>query len=369
MALIIVLSVTNGFQQLATSLFNDFDPDYKVTALQGKTFTISQNKINKLRKIEGIEHITHVVEETALIKYGDKQIVARLKGYSDEFISYSPLDSAIIDGNFTLKSGQHNFAVMGVGTAMRLNVHLSNFTKSLSVFIPKRNTSTGIMDQPFISKSINPSGIFSLQQDIDSKYLLVPLRFMRELLEYDNEITSLEIMLRTGSAIEETQVEIQNILGDQFLIKNRYQQQELLYKIMKSEKVVTFFILAFIILVASFNIIGSLTILILDKKKDIGVLWSMGANTRVIRWIFLLEGILITMIGAVTGIFIGGLISWLQQEFGLIQLQSDGNFIIEAYPVKILWQDFLTVFVTVASIGVLASWIAIRKLRPSLSKN
>ncbi|MBI9032998.1 MAG: ABC transporter permease [Bacteroidales bacterium] len=368
MALIIVLSVTNGFQQLATSLFNVFDPDIKISPVVGKTFTPDQVYLDKLYEIEGVRNVTSVVEETALVKYGDKQVVARLKGYSDDFTEYATLDSAIIDGSLKLKSGQHDFAVIGVGVAMQLNVHLSNFTDHLSVFIPKRNLSSGVLDQGFINKNIAPSGVFSLQQEIDSKYILLPLRFMRELLEYNNELTSLEIMIDADADIEDVQIAFQELLNDDFVVKNRFQQQELLYKIMKSEKLVTFFILAFIILVASFNVIGVLTILILDKKKDIGVLWSMGADSRLIKQIFLFEGILVTLIGALGGLLVGGLISWLQQNYGFIQLQSEGNFIVDAYPVKILWQDFVLVFGVVASIGLLASWLAIRNLKPSLMK-
>jgi len=205
-----------------------------------------------------------------------------------------------------------------------------------------------------------PSGIFSIEQDFDAKYILVPIDFARDLLEYNNEVTAIEIKVKPGQDIEKIQYKIQKILGPGFEVKNRYQQQEIFYKIMTSEKWAIFFILTFILIVASLNVIGSLTMLILDKKKDISTLSHLGANWNSIRKIFLLNGWINTLLGAFTGIILGLLICWLQVQFGFVKLQGSGTFVIDVYPVKILANDVILVLITVLFIGYITSWIPVR---------
>ena len=219
------------------------------------------------------------------------------------------------------------------------------------------------IEKAFNSKNIFPSAIFSIQQDFDIKYALVPLDFARELLEYDDELTAIELGIVADAEVNKIQKKISKILGEKYTVKNRFEQQVLLYKIMKSEKWAIFFILTFILIIATFNVIGSLTMLILDKKKDIAILHSMGAGKHLIKRIFLIEGMLISIGGAITGLLLGGLISWLQQKFGIISLgNGSGTFVVDNYPVKIVINDFIMVFITVITIGYIAAWYPVKQL-------
>jgi lipoprotein-releasing system permease protein len=239
----------------------------------------------------------------------------------------------------------------------------------ISVYIPKRIGSiTGLPQESFSNELIRPSAIFSVQQDFDDKYMLVPLRFARRLLDYTDEVTGVELRLAKGADAAHIQEKVASIAGPAFRIQNRFQQQEVLYKIMKSEKWAVFLILTFILIVASFNVIGSLTMLILDKQKDIGILRSLGARDAVIKQIFFFEGLLITLSGALTGLILGLAVCFLQEKFGLIKLQGGGSFIISAYPVKMIATDFLYVFLTIALIGTAAAWIPVRRIAVHLRK-
>lgn len=364
MALVVVLSVFNGFESLVTDLFNTFDPDLKITVKQGKTFYADTLPEKTLKSLEGVKRYTKVVEEDALLRYKNKQYIATIKGVSEDFESLSGLDTMIVSGDFQLQTKDLNYAVMGYGVAYYLGLRLGDFKNPVSVYVPRRTARGAPLNpaQAFNTRIIHPSGIFSIQQDFDSKYVIVPLRFARQLLEYDKELTAVEIGIRKGVSIENIQNRVEKIAGERFDVKNRFQQQELLYKIMQSEKWAVFLILSFILLIATFNIIGSLSMLILDKRKDIGILRSMGASNKLIRHIFLMEGLMISLSGALLGLLLGGLVSWLQVEFGLIKLQAGSTFIIEAYPVEMQRMDFVYVFATVFLIGFAAAWFPVRQI-------
>ena len=364
MALVVILSVFNGFEELVTRLFNTFNPDLQITINEGKTFTLDQLPADSIRDLKGVVRFTEVVEENALLKYRDKQHLATIKGVSREFQDFSRLDTMMVEGEFILQAPGSRYAVVGYGVAYYLSINLRDFTTPISVYVPKRTRKTiTSLDNAFNINQIFPSGIFSIQQDFDSKYMLVPIDFARELLEYEKEVTSVELGIDPDSDIRSIQASVGEMVGDKFSVKNRFQQQEMLYKIMKSEKWAIFLILTFILLIATFNVIGSLSMLILDKKKDIAVLWSMGANNKLIKRIFLTEGLLISLSGAVLGIMLGALVCWLQQRFGLISLGGGtGSFVIDAYPVKMVLNDFILVFLTVFIIGFIASWFPVRQI-------
>ena len=364
MALIIVLSVFNGFEGLITSLFNAFNPDFSITAAKGKTFDFDEFPEDEIKKIPGVFAVTQVVEENALLKYRDKQYIATVKGVSGEFEKMSGVDTMLIDGKFVLKEGGIPRMIMGAGVAYYLGASLLDLLNPITVYVPQREgfLSTN-PDKAFVSKNIFPSSVFSIQQEFDSRYVVVPVEFMRELLNYNNEVTSVEIGIEKGYSTDEIETRIKKILGPGFSVKNRFEQEELLYKIMRSEKWAIFFILTFILIIATFNVISSLTMLILDKKKDIAVLHSMGASNRLIRRIFLTEGIMISVGGALSGLIIGGLISWIQQNYGIISLGGgSGSFVVDAYPVKIILSDFFLVFATVVVIGFLAAWYPAKRI-------
>ena len=359
-ALIVVLSVFNGFDNLVRSLFNSFDPDLKITSVIGKTFSSDNEKIQMLEKAEGILYLTEVVEENALLRYDERQYIATIKGVGEDFVKMSGIDSMIIDGDFTLVEEGKPYAVIGQGVAFNLAVGL-NFISPIIFYVP-RNTKLISMNpaKAFNRKYIFPSGVFAIQQDFDSKYVIVPLFFARDLLGYTNEVSSIEIKIDPAYETSMVQENIKELLGPDFSVKNRFEQQELLYKIMKSEKWAIFLILTFILVVASFNVIGSLTMLIIEKKNDIGILRSMGTSISVLRQIFLFEGWMISLLGAFAGLILGTLICWTQQHFGIIKLQGSGSFVIDAYPVSIEIPDLIWIFLIVLLIGYLAAWYPVR---------
>lgn len=360
MALIVILSVFNGFDDLIKSLFNTFDPEIEVTLKEGKTFSLSDTVLMDLNNIDGVGNVARIVEENVLLKYDDKYHPGIIKGVSDGYAALTGIDSMIVDGEFILKDEKNNYAVIGQGVAYYLSVGLT-FVSPLQIYVPKENASVSMdPNQAFSRKYIYPSGIFAIQQEFDSKFVLVPLQFAKELLGYDTQINALEVQLQENANVQDVKEKLQLLLGSQFAIKDRFEQNELLYKIMKSEKWAIFLILTFILIIASFNIIGSLTMLIIDKQEDIAILQSLGAEYSLVRKIFLFEGWFISIGGAIIGLVLGFLVCWLQQTFGIVPIDNAGNFIITAYPVKMLFTDFLFILFTVIAIGFLAAWYPVR---------
>jgi lipoprotein-releasing system permease protein len=368
-ALIIVLSVFNGFESVVKSLFSVFDPDIEITIVQGKTFHSNQVNEDQIRSLPGVVSYTEVVEENALLYYKKQQYLATIKGVDSLYQHNSPLDSLLVTGEMTLQDDSLDFAVPGYGIAYFLDIDMNAPDNFISVYIPKRTGSiTGLPQESFYSELIQPIGIFSVQQDFDDKYMLVPLRFARRLLDYSDEVTSIELRLAKGADSKSIQEKIATIAGPEFRVQNRFQQQEVLYKIMKTEKWAVFLILTFILIVASFNVVGSLTMLILDKQKDIGILRSLGARDATIKQIFFLEGLLITLTGAIAGLILGLLVCILQLKFGFVKLQGGGSFIMDSYPVQVMLTDFIYVFITIALIGIASAWLPVKRISVMLRK-
>lgn len=363
-ALIIVLSVFNGFESVVISLFSVFDPDIKITAVEGKTFHTTDLDAEKIRNLPGVISYTEVVEENALLHYKKQQYLATIKGVDSVYQQKSPLDSLIVAGKMLLQNDSSDYAVAGYGIAYFLNIDLNAPDNYISVYIPSRNATPGALPQEsFNNELIQPSGVFSIQQDFDDKYMLVPLRFARRLMDYTDEVTSIEIRLAKGTDVARLKNAIAGIAGKEYKIRSRFEQQEVLYKIMKSEKWAVFLILTFILIVASFNSAGSLSMLILDKQKDIRILHSLGAGVKIVRRIFFIEGLLITLTGAISGLFLGLLVCYLQQEFGIIKLQGGGSFIISAYPIKLIATDFIYVFGALLLIGLATAWLPAKNIK------
>jgi lipoprotein-releasing system permease protein len=368
-ALIIVLSVFNGFESVVKSLFSVFDPDIEITIVQGKTFHSNQVNEDQIRSLPGVISYTEVVEENALLYYKKQQYLATIKGVDSLYQHNSPLDSLLVTGEMTLQDDSLDFAVPGYGIAYFLDIDMNAPDNFISVYIPKRKGNiTGMPQESFYSELIRPIGIFSVQQDFDDKYMLVPLRFARRLLDYSDEVTSIELRLAKGADSKSIQEKIATIAGPEFRVQNRFQQQEVLYKIMKTEKWAVFLILTFILIVASFNVVGSLTMLILDKQKDIGILRSLGARDATIKQIFFLEGLLITLTGAIAGLILGLLVCILQLKFGFVKLQGGGSFIMDSYPVQVMLTDFIYVFITIALIGIASAWLPVKRISVMLRK-
>ena len=360
MALIIVLSVFNGFDDLIKSMFSNFDPDIKITPAQGKVLEPQEEKLAAACKLDCISLVCETLEENVLLEYDKHMNPGIIKGVPDSYSHLTGIDTTLINGTFTLNDGHRPMAVVGAGLAYYLSVNI-NFVNPLLIYVPKRSGRISMNPERAISKSyIYPSGIFAIQQEIDTRYMIVPLDFARDLLEYSTQASALEIKLKPGTDPIRARDEIQQAAGSEYVVRTQYQQHELLYKVMKSEKFAIYLILTFILIIGSFNMIGSLSMLIIDKKNDIKTLSHIGLSKRGIRRIFASEGRLISIGGAVIGLLLGLLVCWLQQTFGFLKLDSMGSFVISSYPVKMMWTDFVLVLVTVVGIGLVAAWYPIR---------
>lgn len=362
-ALIIVLSVFNGFETLIVRMYNSFDPDLKISAVRGKSFSLENFPLEKLEQLNGVAFVTRVVEENALVKYRDKQYIITIKGVSDEFPKMTGIDSMLADGQFLLHRGDTDYAVVGGGIAYNLQLNIHDIFSQLEIYAPRKSASSLINpEEAFNRRYLSASGVFSVQQEFDTKYIIVQLRFANEILDYDSRVTFLEVGLKKDANPELLQTQVSALAGSDFMVRNRYQQHELIYKIMKSEKWAVYLILTFILIIATFNVISSLTMLVIEKKKDISILHSMGADSGLLRRIFLTEGLFITGIGAFIGLFLGYIICFIQKQFGIIKLGNGGSFVIDAYPVHMQAMDFLYVVATVFVIGIIAAWYSSRRL-------
>jgi lipoprotein-releasing system permease protein len=362
MALIIVLSVFNGLETLVRSIFNTFDPDLKITPAEGKTFIPDSAKLTLLSKVDGVACYSLCVEENALLKYGEKQYIAAIKGVDDNYVRVTGIDSSMWDGEFSLRSDQGRpYAVPGIGVANFLGLRV-NFVTPLMIYVPKRSGTTELnAEDAFVRKYIFPSGIYQVEQEFDSRYVFLPIDFARELLEYNKEASSVEIKFENGTHEATVQKNVAKIFGKGFIVQNKYEQQEIFYKVMRSERLAIFFILTLILIIASFSIIGSLTMLIIEKERDIEILKSLGADNILIRKIFIFEGWLISIIGAFAGIVLGFAVCWVQQRYGIVRLHSE-SLIMSAYPVVLKVKDFIIVPATVLLIGYWAAWYPVRFL-------
>ncbi|HRG57450.1 MAG TPA: FtsX-like permease family protein [Bacteroidia bacterium] len=363
-ALVIVLSVFNGFESLVTNLYNSFDADYVITPKSGKTFIPDSIQLNKIAQWQEINLLSEVLEENVLLKNGDKQYFATIKGVSPQVANVENLQNLIVDGRLQLEAAGIPYACLGQGVAIGLSLSSSNSLFPLTVYVPNRLTKPDLSNtaNAFKILNINVSSVFSVQQDVDSKLFLAPISFTRDLLSYTKEASAIEVYLHENNKANNIQEELQAEFGPNFIVKNKVEQHELLFKIMKSEKWAVFFILVFILIVASFNVIGSLTMLIIDKKKDIAILKSMGATMQSIKNIFLLQGLLISGYGAVAGIITGLIVCFIQLKYGIIGLGGNGTFLIDAYPVKIVPLDIIYVLMVVLLIGFFASIIASKNI-------
>lgn len=356
-ALIIILSVFNGFEEVVLKMFNTITPQVVISPLQGKTFDPNSSYFKALKNNKDIYSYTEVLSENALLRYNDKQSVGLVKGVSADYLKNRNLDSITIDGEFKLENKSLNYAVIGSAIQTFLMVNTTDPFNPLQIFSPKKKSNhTGSINpaDDFTILSIPVSGVFEVQQDFDN-IAVVPLRFARKLLEEPVKISSIEINLNDGVDPNKFKGAIENEIGKDFEIKDRIQQNKVLYNILGSEKWAVYIILTFILIIAIFNIIGSLTMLVIDKLKDIAILSSLGAGKTLIKRIFLFEGMMITMAGCIFGLIIGLVFCLLQQKFGWIKMSQDNLVITNAYPVALKWKDFLLVFLTVSVFSFMAS--------------
>ena len=361
LALVCTLSVFNGFQDLVSTFFTAFDPELKITAASGKVFDGHDIRIDKLRDLPEIEVFSESLEDNAMVQYNGKQAMVVIKGVEDNFSHLTAIDSILYGrGEMVLYDEIVDYAIPGVELTSILGTGI-RFLDPLEVYAPKRGTQINVANpaSSFNVSDLHSSGlVFAVnQQKYDASYILTSLKFARNLFQYDTEVSSIELKLKKGVNVEAFADKISGVLGDEFIVQNRYEQQADTFRIMQVEKLISYLFLTFILLVACFNVIGSLSMLIIEKKNDVITLRALGANDRLISRIFLFEGCLISFLGALVGVVLGLTLCLVQQEFGILTLgsgSSAGAFVVDAYPVSVHWQDVLLILVTVLIIGFLS---------------
>ena len=366
MALVVTLSVFNGFHDMVASLFTQMDPQLKMTPVKGKTVPADDPILTKIRQLPQVEVATECMEDQALAVYNDRQVMVRLKGVDDNFDQLTHIREILEgDGEFELHAADMDYGIPGLGVAYILGMGYT-YDQPLHIYAPKRegqldmaNPTEGFVEDQLYS----PGVVFSVKQGkYDKNYILTSIHFARRLFEQDGMLSSLELRLKPGSDFDKVKAQMQQLAGDKFLVRDRYEQQDDTFRIMKIEKLIAYVFLSFILMIACFNIIGSLSMLIIDKRDDVITLRNLGASDSQIRRIFLFEGRIISAIGALIGIAIGLVLCWIQQQYGIVRLgNSEGSFIIDAYPVSVHPWDVVLVFVTVLVVGFLAVWYPVRQ--------
>ena len=369
-ALIVVLSVFNGFEMVISSMVNQLSPDLVIEPVKGKTIKLADFPETQIQALPEVNQLIKILQEDALFRYDDKQHVGVIKGVSEPYTEVSQIDSLITVGDAILQFEQKRFAIAGAGVAWYLGINPRNPAALMQVYLPSRgNPSSFQFEQSFNQASIQVAGVFASQQELDGTLVIVPFDWAAELMEYDQEVTSIELFTHPGARIDGLKKSLKTLLGEDFTIKDRIEQQETIYQIMKSEKWAIFIILSFILVMATFNIIGSLSMLIVDKRKDIQVLKILGADKTFLSRLFLTEGMLIAVLGGLIGLLAGVLLVLLQQEFGLLKLGSEaGAFVIDAYPVQLKIQDVMVVLATVTTIGGVAAVITVKMALKRIQK-
>jgi lipoprotein-releasing system permease protein len=361
-ALIIVLSVFNGFEDLVKGLYADFYADVVVLPSKGKQLQVTQNQFSALKKINGIAFYSSVVEEKAVLKNGDAQSIIVLKGVEDNYTQVSNIANHIVRGKFILGNVEAPQMVLGAGVENALAADVETAINGLTVYMPNKANAVNLQSaDAFNSSTVVATATFLVQQEFDNKYCFTNIDFARYMLNIDASMCSyIEIKLSDKANIKSISKSIKEVLGNNILVQTRYEQNKSLYAVMQAEKWIIYGVLSLILLIAAFNIIGSLTMLVLEKQKDIQILKAMGANNNLIRNIFLTEGILLAFVGGITGSVFATFICWIQLKFKIIKL-GGVSFLIDYYPVKMMWQDYVLSFTTIAIISFIAAYLPSKK--------
>ena len=349
-SLVLILSVFNGFEDLIRSNFNAFNPEIKITPVKGKYFEIDSIFLQKLNSVSGIKNYSLVQEEVAYFEYDNNRTVGMIKGVDNNFDKVNNIDTTIVSGKFLLKKNGLNFGVIGNGLASKLEISVTDQLTPVTIYVLKNKTK-GPLDRFYKRGEIMPAGKFALQSETDMKYILIPLELSRYLLGMNDKYSSIEI--KTSGDVYKVKEELQAKLGNDFVIKNRMEQDAELMKIMNMEKWISYAIVSLTLFLVAFNMIGSLWMIVLDKRRDISILQSMGANKKLVKKIFIYEGLLISGMGLIIGIVLALLFYSAQKNFGLIGIPQ--GFIIDAYPIQLRFRDFIVVSITVFAIGILIS--------------
>lgn len=365
-ALVVVLSVFNGMSDIIGGWFNALHSDFEITLREGKSFSVDSFPVGALQKLPEVKTVNEIVCDMALANYDDRQELLYIKGIPDNYFRDNHFENMLVDGDTALRKIQQPCAILGTGTAGKLEINLLSY-KLIKIFYPKRTKkSFANAAEAFNTQYVIPNGVICTNTNYDENYIFCPIDFVRELMNYKGEVTSMEIQLNEGANTDKCKTRIAGILGDKYRVKDKFEQEDSLYKTMKSEKFVIYLILAFILILAAFNIIGALGMLILEKKTDTAVLFSMGASKSLIQRVFICEGLLVSALGGLAGTVLGAIICILQQVFHIVKLGGGGaHYIIPYYPVQIRFTDILLVLLTILIISMLTSIIPAYNLKKS----
>ncbi len=361
-ALIVVLSAFNGLEKVISSMNNRLTPDLQISAVKGKTIDLTAFPLGQLKSIQSVDYVIPTIIEDALFRANDKQHIGQVKGVGVEYQEIDRIDEIVFGENdFQLSDGEYDFAVPGAGVAWYLGINVYDPYAMVRVYVPKRgNASLMSLENSFNSDVLTVRSVFSTEQEQDEKLVLVPFDWLSELLEYENKASNVEVFTAPDADMNKVKKEVKSIVGEEFTVKNQQEQQETLYRIMRSEKWAVYVILTFILILATFNVVGSLSMLIIDKRKDTEILKSMGADNRLIQKIFLNEGLLISVAGGIIGLLLGIILVLLQQQFGFVKFGTGGNYVVDAYPVLLKLKDVLLIFATILVVGCTSAFLTVR---------
>lgn len=365
-ALIIVLSVFNGLEGLVKGFYQSFDPDLKVSLVQGKYHVPSESELTTIKEIEGLEAVAEVLEERVLLTFRSKEYIATIKGVSDNFTNVSDISGSLIGGDYFTANSTTPTLIIGAGVSYYLGYSTIDFESPISAFVPKEKSGIDF-SSAFSSQLFYPSGIFSVEPEFDEKYTITHIDNVRKLLNRPLAISAYELKLKDGADEKQIKKQIKQVLGDTFSIQNRDEQQAVLFKVMKSENLFTFVVFALILGISTFTIMGSLSMLMLDKKENLYTLWTIGSDINSLQKIFFKEGMIIGVGGAILGLVLGLTIIFVQQQFGIITLAP--GYAIDSYPVVLKFKDVLLVMVTVFCLSALASWLTSKRLSLKLIRS
>jgi lipoprotein-releasing system permease protein len=362
-ALIVVLSAFNGLEQVVSSMSNLLAPDVQITAVKGKTIDLSAFPTERIEAIPGVEQVVPTITEDALFRANDKQHIGQVKGVGLAYEQVERLGNVVFDDDaLVLHDDEADLALPGAGVAWYLGINAYDPYTLLRIYVPKRgNASSMSLENGFNSGVLTVRRVFATEQEIDQKVVLVPYPWLAELLDYDQKATAVELFLSSQADVGRVKKELKPLLGEGYAVKDQQEQQVTLYRVMRSEKWAVYVILTFILILATFNVVGSLSMLMIDKRKDTGILKAMGADNRLIKRIFLNEGLLISVAGGLIGLVLGIVLVLLQQRFGFVKFGTGGNYVVEAYPVLLKFKDVLLIFATIVVVGGTSAFLTVRR--------
>ncbi len=362
-ALIVVLSAFNGLEKVISSMNNRLTPDLQIATVKGKTIDLTTFPLDQLKDVQGVDYVIPTITEDALFRANEKQHIGQVKGVGLEYQQIDRLNEVVFgDTDLVLSDeDEHYFAVPGAGVAWYLGINAYNPYAMVRVYVPKRgNASLMSLENSFNSDVLTVQSVFSTEQEQDEKMVLVPFDWLSELLEYEDKANNVELFLAPNADINKVKKAVTSFISDDYVVKNQQEQQETLYKIMRSEKWAVYVILTFILILATFNVVGSLSMLMIDKRKDTEILKAMGADNRLIQRVFMNEGLLISVAGGLIGLLLGVILVLLQQQFGFVKFGTGGNYVVDTYPVLLKLKDVLLIFATILVVGCTSAFLTVR---------